>query len=195
LPNTDEELLVCIQQGEKLAFNELFSRYDGPLRARLCNIVQDGEIAEDILQEVFIRVWNKAATWEGRGSVRSWLYTIATHLAFNYLRSVRRRPELSLDEPIEQDDVEEGQSVIRQLESTIPGPAAQFEESQTRALVQNLIDDLPEARREAMYLVHCEDLSVQEAADALGVPAGTVKSRLFYGRKAIEDLLKSYLKE
>ena len=195
MPHTDEELLVCVQQGEKPAFNELFSRYDGPLRARLCKIVQDGEIAEDMLQEVFIRVWNKAATWEGRGSVRSWLYTIATHLAFNHLRSVRRRPELSLDEPIEQDDVEEGQSVIRQLESTIPGPAAQFEASQTRALVRNLIDDLPEARREAMYLVHCEDLSVQEAADALGVPAGTVKSRLFYGRKAIEDLLKSYLKE
>ena len=63
MPNTDEEALSLVQSGRKSAFNELFSRYEAPLRLRLRRIVQDQDTAEDILQEVFVRVWQKASAW------------------------------------------------------------------------------------------------------------------------------------
>ena len=194
--STDEELLSSVQNHSKSAFNELFSRYEPWVRRRLRTVLRDQDAAEDILQEVFVRVWEKASGWDGHGTARGWIYRITLNLAFNHLRARRRRSEfpLEMNVPAESDDDEDSQ-LPRYLESGIPQPPAEFESAETRGYVQELIDGLPEPKRAVMHMVHCEDLSVREVSDALGIPDGTVKSRLFYGRKAIQDRLKFFLEE
>jgi RNA polymerase sigma-70 factor (ECF subfamily) len=193
---TDDELLSRVQKRSKPAFNELFSRHEPSVRRRLRTVLRDPDAAKDVLQEVFVRVWEKASAWDGRGTARGWIYRITLNLAFNYLRDRRRLSELPLDArvPAEADDDADSQ-LPRFLESGFPEPPAAFETAETRGYVQELIDGLPAPKRAVMHMVHCEDFSVREVSEALGIPDGTVKSRLFYGRKAIEGRLKSFLEE
>ena len=153
--------------------------------------MQNPDAAEDLLQEVFVRVWTKASTWNNTGPARAWIYRIASNLALNYLRSIRRRSETSLDDTRSVvDDDEAEQEAYRQFESDVPGPDTQYERTHVLNMVRELIQNLPESKREVMQLVHSGDLSVNEAAEALGIPDGTVKSRLHYGRRAIESRLR-----
>ena len=193
---TEEELLSRVQSRSKSAFNELFSRHEPSVRSRLRTVLRDQDAAEDILQEVFVRVWEKASGWDGRGTARGWIFRITVNLAFNYLRARRRRSEfpLEMNAPPEGDDDEDSR-LPRYLESGFPEPPAEFESTEIRSYVQELIDGLPAPKRAVMHMVYCEDLSVREVSDALGITDGTVKSRLFYGRKAIEDRLRSFLEE
>ena len=196
MPESDEELLKRIQGGCKSAFDELASRFAPSLWRHINRIVRDPDVTEDVLQEVFIRLWQKASSWDGSGSARGWVMKIATNLSFNYRRSIRRRAELPLVvSNVPEDDEDEDSQLPWQLESSLPGPAAEYDVAQKRSFVHALIGELPETKREVMHLVHCEDLSVGEVAGELGIPRGTVKSRLFYGRKAIEDRLKSYIED
>ena len=107
----------------------------------------------------------------------------------NHLRTAQRRSETSLNEAFTDDDDAE-EEVYRQFESDVPGPETQYERTRVLNLVRDLIQNLPESKREVMQLVHSEDLSVNEAAATLGIPDGTVKSRLHYGRRAIESRLR-----
>ena len=189
MPESERSLLIAIQRGNKEAFDELFARYSRPLRIRISKFVQNADAAEDLLQEVFVRVWARASTWNNTGSVRAWLYRIASNLALNHLRTARRRSETSLNEAYtDNDDAEE--EVYRQFESDVPGPETQYERTHVLNVVRDLIQNLPESKREVMQLVHSEDLSIIEAAEALGIPGGTAKSRLHYGRRAIENRLR-----
>jgi RNA polymerase sigma-70 factor, ECF subfamily len=189
LPESDESLLIAIQQGNKKAFDELFARYSRPLRIRVNKFVQNADAAEDLLQEVFVRVWTKASTWNNTGPARAWLYRIASNLALNHLRAARRRSETSLNDAYTDDDDAE-EEVYRQFESDVPGPETQYERTHVLNMVRELIQNLPDSKREVLQLVHSEDLSVNETAEALGIPDGTVKSRLHYGRRAIESRLR-----
>ena len=193
---SDEELLSRVQNRSKAAFDEFFSRYEMAIRKRLLSIVRDQHAAEDILQEVFVRVWEKASSWDGSGSASGWIYRIAVNLAISFLRARHRASEYPLTNTILAADNNDNESEISMhLESGFPGPPEEFELSETRSYVQELIDGLPESKRTVMHMVHCEDLTVREVSEALDIPDGTVKSRLFYGRKAIENRLKSYLGE
>jgi len=193
---TDEELLARVKNRDKPAFNELFSRHEQWVRTRLRSVLRDPDAAEDILQEVFVRVWEKASAWDSMGAARGWIYRITMNLAFNHLRARRRRSELPLEVNVQSEGDDDAESQLpRYLESGLPEPPVAFESAETRSYIQELIDGLPESKRAVMHMVHCEDMSVREVSDALGIPDGTVKSRLFYGRKAIEDQLKSFLEE
>jgi RNA polymerase sigma-70 factor, ECF subfamily len=196
LPPSDEDLLLDVQNHSKSAFDELFSRYERSIRKRLRSILRDQDAAEDILQEAFVRVWEKASHWDGRGTASGWIYRIAVNLALSLLRGRKRHKELPLVVTVPAADDEDDESEVPSyLASVLPGPPAQLESCETRSYVQELIDQLPESKRTVMHMVHCEDLSVREVSEALDIPDGTVKSRLFYGRKAIQDRLKSYLEE
>jgi RNA polymerase sigma-70 factor (ECF subfamily) len=196
LNESDAEILRRIGLRDRQAFDALFRRYASRLRARLQRIVQDPVAVEDLLQEAFFRVWTRADRYQGRGPVAAWLYRIASNLALNHLRTARRRRELPLEAP-EADDSDEQMATLssRIAESSMPGPEAQFEQAELRREVERLVRDLPESKRDVLRLVHGQDLSVDEAAVALGVPPGTVKSRLFYGRRALEQRLRDYLED
>ena len=120
-------------------------------------------------------------------SPRSWLIRIAVNLSLNHLRASNRRREVSI---ANEDDVDEvtGYASKRALEDfTNPGPETQLIRNTEREMIRNLISNLPAEKRVVLEAIDQEDLTINETAERLGIPAGTVKSRLYYGRMAVSE--------
>ncbi len=182
----DQDLVERILERDAHAFEQLFERYEEMIRRHLMHIVRDEAMAQDLVQEVFLRVWTRAEQWNGQGPFKAWLYRIATNQALNSLRSVRRRREQPLDEPEEWADEEEGSLIPAWLvDVSALGPDASLELSEQRDQFRQLVERLPEDKREAFRLVHQMEMSIRAAADELGVPEGTVKSRLHYAKNRL----------
>jgi RNA polymerase sigma-70 factor (ECF subfamily) len=148
--------------------------------------VRNEAAAQDLVQEVFLRVWTRAEQWNGRGAFKAWLYRIATNLAFNYLRSVRRRREQPLeiaDDPGK--DEEAGLVPAWMVDASALGPDASLELAERSELFRRLVERLPTEKREVFRLVHQMEMSVRDAADELGIPEGTIKSRLHYAKERL----------
>ena len=174
---SDAQLMSRVTQGDSDAFDVLAARYEKAITLRLRDIIRDSDPARDLTQEVLLRVWTHADQWDGRGSLKGWILRIATNTALNYLRTVRRRRESPLEFSTEEQDYEADTSALR--------PEEAVELAERNRLFRRLVDDLPADKREVLRLVHEFDMEVQEVAEALGVPEGTVKSRLHYARKRL----------
>jgi RNA polymerase sigma-70 factor (ECF subfamily) len=188
----DQTLIESIQNSQAWAFDALFERYEGAIRRHLCHIVSDEPAAEDLLQETFLRVWLHAGQWNGQGAVKGWLFRIATNLALNHLRTHRRRPELPLDLPdttVDDDDLPDTPAWL--VDTASLGPEAVVEQAERGRRLQQIIQDLPEEKREMLHLVHQMEFSLREAADELGIPEGTAKSRLYYAREQVKNGLQA----
>ncbi len=181
----DRDLVERIRERDAHAFEQLFERYEEMIRRHLLHIVRDEATAQDLIQEVFLRVWTRAEQWNGQGPFKAWLYRIATNQALNCLRSMRRRREESLSVPEEWAEEEGGLVPAWLVDVSSLGPDATVELSEQRAQIRQLIDRLPEDKREAFRLVHQMELSIRAAADELGIPEGTVKSRLHYAKSCL----------
>ncbi len=180
---TDSDLAHHVQQQQAWAFDALFERHAGAIRRHLLRIVRDDHAAEDLLQEVFLRVWTRAEQWNGQGAFKGWLFRIATNLALNQLRSQRRRPQQPL-ETVEDLEGKGGSDAPAWLVDNVnPGPDQAVEASEQNIRLQQIIQDLPVDKREVFHLVHQVEMSLREAADELGIPEGTAKSRLHYARE------------
>jgi RNA polymerase sigma-70 factor (ECF subfamily) len=183
---SDGDLVARICSRDARAFEDLLARYEGRIRRHLARIVRAEAAAQDLAQEVFLRVWTHAGQWNGSGSFQAWLYRIATNLAFNHLRSVRRRREQPL--PVaEAWSEEERDDLIPAwlIDDVTPDPDAIVEQAEERALLRRLVDDLPLEKREVLHLVHDMEMTIQDAAEELGIPPGTVKSRLHYAKRTL----------
>ncbi len=180
---SDQDLLERIREQDAYAFKTLFERYEGMIHRHLVRIVHDGPAAQDLLQEVFLRVWTRAEQWNGSGSFKAWLYRIATNLALNHLRSVRRRREQPLDVRDNWDDDEDDGVPAWMMDASVLGPDRAMELTERRQLLRRLVERLPEEKREVFRLVHEMEMSMRDVADELGIPEGTVKSRLYYAKK------------
>ena len=181
---SDRELVEGVLAGDARAFETLFDRYRTPILRHLLRIAGSDAAAQDLLQEVFLRVWTRAAQWDGRGSFRAWLYRIATNLALNHLRTLRRRRETPLEVP---DDEDEEEDVVPAWMADLSalGPGAALERTEEREQVRRLVANLPDGKRAVFRLVHEMEMTVRDAAGALGIPEGTAKSRLYYARKQL----------
>jgi RNA polymerase sigma-70 factor (ECF subfamily) len=191
-PQTDQTLIESIQNQQAWAFEVLYERYDAAVRRHLGNIVGEEPAAEDLLQETFLRVWTHAGQWRGQGAVKGWLFRIATNLALNHLRTRRRRPEQPLELPdtlVDDDDLPDTPAWL--VDSASLGPEAVVEQVEQGARLQRIIQDLPDEKRELLRLVHQMELSLREAADELGIPEGTAKSRLYYAREQVKHGLQA----
>ncbi len=187
---TDDQLIRRIQARETEAFESLLARYTPMLTAHIARIVRDDAAAQDLVQEVFLRVWTRAAQWDGRGAVKGWLYRIATNLSLNHLRSVRRRPQQPLEMPAgDLSDDEESLVPGWMIDASALTPEAQLEAVEQQKLLGRLIDDLPPEKREVFRMVYDDEMDLHSVASALGVPEGTVKSRLYHSRKRLADQL------
>jgi len=183
---SDQDLAERVQAGDAQAFEALFDRYGEMIRRHLAHIVRNEAAAQDLVQEVFLRVWTRAEQWDGRGAFKAWLYRIATNLAFNYLRSVRRRREQPLeiaDDPGK--DEEAGLVPAWMVDASALGPDASLELAERSELFRRLVERLPAEKREVFRLVHQMEMSIRDAADELGIPEGTIKSRLHYAKKRL----------
>jgi RNA polymerase sigma-70 factor (ECF subfamily) len=183
--SSDGDLVELILERDAHAFETLFGRYGEMIRRHLRRITSDDAAAQDLLQEAFLRVWTRAAQWDGRGSFKAWLYRIATNLALNPLRTVRRRRELPLD--VEDDwNEDEGDLVPAWMaDASALGPDAAIEMAEEREQFRRLVHALPDEKRTVFRLVHEMEMTIRDAADELGIPEGTVKSRLHYAKKRL----------
>jgi RNA polymerase sigma-70 factor, ECF subfamily len=175
--SSDEALIRRIADGDQLAMRALFARHRVGLYRWLLRIVGDEALAEDLLSEVFLDVWRRAASFEARSSVSTWLLAIARHKA---LSARRRRTDAELDEGIA---------------ATVADPADDPEivlqkKSQAELLRQSLARLSPE-HGEVIDLVYYHGKSVKEVAGIVGVAEATVKTRMFYARKKLAELVEA----
>jgi len=175
---SDEALLAAYQvAGDRRAFDELVHRYEHELFNYLCRYLGDTTAAEDAFQATFLQVHLKCQQFESGRKVRPWLYTIATNQAIDSQRRNKRHKMASLDRPSgkESDDLH---SLLALLASRDSSPMAQMEDEERHRWVRQAVADLPEPLRIALTLIYYQGLKYREAAEALGVPVGTVKSRV-----------------
>ena len=186
---SDAILMQRIVARDQEAFAILFARYQVQVTENLRWIMRDPVAADDLTQEVFLRVWNRADQWSGQGSFRGWLFRIARNLSLNQLRTQSRRREQPLEMPSLYDEEDEEQPVPGwMIDRAALGPDVQLERAEQRRILQALIDALPEEKREIFQMVVYEDeVTLREVAERLAIPEGTVKSRLFYTRKQLAE--------
>ena len=174
--SSDTILIERIAAGDKLAMHALFARHRTPIYRWLLRFVSNETLAEDLLSEVFLDVWRQAGRFEGRSSVATWLMSIAR---FKALSARRRRTDAELDEGIESTLVDPSND-----------PETALQEKNRSELLQSALTRLTLEHREVIDLVYYHEKSVDECAKILGIPAATVKTRMFYARKKLAELVK-----
>jgi RNA polymerase sigma-70 factor, ECF subfamily len=174
---SDEELLARHQAGENGAFNELVSRYAGELYRFLARFSGNPTAADDLVQETFLQAHQSAERFDTSRRLRPWLFTIAANKARDWLRSQRRRTEVSLDADVGRDS-DESVSFAEIFEGHEGLPEDLVGEAEQRERVRWVIEQLPPALRQVLLLGYFQQLPYKDIAEIVGVPVGTVKSRL-----------------
>ena len=174
---SDEMLLEKIAKGDRTAMHTLYARHNVRVYRFVLRMLRDTATAEDLVSLVFLDVWRTASQFEGRSQVSTWLLSIAR---FKALTALRQRKH----EDIDQDDV-------MQIADQADTPEASLDRSRTSAILRACVAKLSPAHREIVSLVYYHEKSVEEVAQLVGIPASTVKTRMFYARKQLAELLKS----
>ena len=185
---SDEALIRRVVERDTTAFEELHVRFEEGMRQHLLRIVRDPHAAEDLLQEVFRRVWTRTEQYHGRGPFRAWLARVATNAALNHLRSTKRRRERPLDLPADPGTTDEDDETFFpswMVDTSALGPDVLVERIEERQALWALVDRLPEGKRQAVRAVYESELDIREAAEMLEIPEGTVRSRLHYATRAL----------
>ena len=173
---SDEMLLEGIAAGSRSAMHILYSRHNVRVYRFILRMVRDTTTAEDLVSQVFLDVWRTAGQFEGRAQVSTWLLSIARFKALTALRQRRH-------ENIDQDEVLE-------IADEADTPEVSLDRSNTSAILRACVAKLSPAHREIINLVYYHEKSVEEAGEIIGIPQSTVKTRMFYARKQLADLLK-----
>ena len=176
---SDEQLLLRYRDGhERRAFEELVHRYEKELYSYLRRYLGDPTLAEDVFQATFLQVHLKCDQFEADKKFRPWLYTVATNQAIDAQRRNKRHRMASLDRQNTGDGEQEVGSLVDLLVNKSAAPSSRMEAVEQREWIRNAVAELPESLRSAVALIYYQGLKYREAADALGIPVGTVKSRL-----------------
>ena len=176
---TDEALLAeSHQHGDARAFAELVHRYERELYSYLRRYLGNAAMAEDVFQATFLQIHLKSGQFEEGRKFRPWLYTIATNQAIDAQRRNKRHRMVSLDRRNQSDKEDDVGTLSELLVSKDAGPAAQLAADERRRWIRHAVKSLPDSLRSAVTLVYYQGLKYREAAEALSVPVGTVKSRL-----------------
>ena len=173
---SDEMLLQSIADGGRTAMHILYSRHQVRVYRFILRIVRDTTIAEDLVSQVFLDVWRTAKQFEGRSQVSTWLLSIARFKALTALRQRRF-------EDIDQDEV-------REIADESETPETSLERTTTSAILRACVAKLSPAHREIINLVYYHEKSVEEVGQIIGIPQSTVKTRMFYARKQLGELLR-----
>ncbi len=173
---SDKALLESIAEGGRTAMHTLYSRHSVRVYRFILRMVRDTTTAEDLTSQVFLDVWRTASQFQGRSQVSTWLLSIARFKALTALRQ-RRHEDIDQEEMLEIAD--EGET-----------PEACLDRSTTSAILRACVARLSPAHREIINLVYYHEKSVEEAGLIIGIPQSTVKTRMFYARKQLSDLLK-----
>jgi RNA polymerase sigma-70 factor (ECF subfamily) len=176
---SDEILLTRLREGEREVFGTLIRRYERELFGYLRRYLGDDDLADDVFQNTFVQVFLKIRQYEPGRAARPWLYAIATNQAIDALRRRNRRiADRPADIVATPDEDGEPRPLFELLPAAGDAPPEAAERSEQREQVRAAVDRLPELLRQAVLLVYFQGLKYQEAAEVLGIPVGTVKSRL-----------------
>jgi RNA polymerase sigma-70 factor (ECF subfamily) len=196
---SDDELIQRIRRRDSGAFDEAVARYGDEIRRKLYGIVRDAATADDLLQEVFLRLWTRAEQYAGAGSLGGWLGRIATNLALNHLRAARRSRQRPLRRSTAQsamDDEDDWPEPAWMIDPHARGADELADLAERREILRGLVDRLPDDKRRVFRLVREEQMGIGQVAERLGIPEGTVKSRLHYAirrlREQWEDLQEQW---
>ncbi|MDU6727507.1 MAG: sigma-70 family RNA polymerase sigma factor [Bradyrhizobium sp.] len=173
---TDDMLLESIADGDRTAMHTLYARHNVRVYRFILRIVRDTTIAEDLVSQVFLDVWRTAKQFEGRSQVSTWLLSIARFKALTALRQRRF-------EDIDQDEV-------REIADDADTPETSLERATTSAILRACVAKLSPAHREIITLIYYHEKSVEEVGQIIGIPQSTVKTRMFYSRKHLAELLR-----
>ena len=173
---SDEVLIARIAGGDRLAMQVLFVRHHVRVYRFVLRLVRNEATAEDLISEVFLDIWRQAGKFEGRSQVSTWMLSIAR---FKALSVLRKRPEEELDE-----------ETAERIEDQSDDPETTLAKKDKGALLRQCLSALSAEHREIIDLVYYHEKSVEEVAGIVGIPEATVKTRMFYARKKLSELLK-----
>jgi RNA polymerase sigma-70 factor (ECF subfamily) len=183
--------LAALQAGDRAEFAHFVETYSGQVYRLALKMLQNPQDAEDILQETFIKAYKALPNFEGRSSLSTWLYRIATNEALMFLR--KKRPvQVSVDEPLEND---EGEERPRQIIDWCCLPESELMSTEARANLDRSVEQLPESLRAVFLLRDIEGLSTRETAEVLDISESAVKTRLSRARFRLRELLSAYYAE
>ena len=177
----DQQLVERVQKGDKRAFDVLVLKYQHRIYSLVTRFIRDPDEVRDVVQEAFIKAYRALPGFRGESAFFTWLYRIAINTAKNYLVSRARRPP-GADVDIEDAEYLESAGALRDL----AGPENQLMTEQLRAVIDKAIRALPEDLRTALTLREFEGLSYEEIAEVMRCPVGTVRSRIFRAREAVD---------
>jgi RNA polymerase sigma-70 factor (ECF subfamily) len=171
----DQRLAEAVLQGDQEAFRQLLERYQRLVASVAWRYGARGEEVEDLVSEVFFKVYRNMHQYRPEHAFSTWLYRLAANHVMDHGRRMRREAARG--------------EMPQEIDDPGPGPGDRFDTSERSEVVRRCLEDLPPKYREAVFLVYIEGLSVEEASRTLGVPPGTIKSRLKRGRDALKKLI------
>jgi RNA polymerase sigma-70 factor, ECF subfamily len=174
---SDEVLIGRIASGDRLAMQVLFARHHVRVYRFVLRLVRDESVAEDLISDVFLDVWRQAGRFEGRSAVPTWLLAIAR---FKALTALRRKPDEALDD-----------ETAQAIEDQADDPEVALSKKDKSAAIRKCLMGLSAEHREIVDLVYYHEKSVEEVAVIVGIPENTVKTRMFYARKRLAELLSA----
>ncbi len=175
---SDLYLINAIATGNQAAMRTLFARHNAQVYRFVLRIVSDAGRAEDLVSEVFLEVWSQAARFEGRSQVSTWILSIAR---FKALTAISRRREAALDE-----------GAMELVEDTADTPEETVLKEDRSAQLRHCLAQMSPEHREVIDLVYYHEKSVDEVAEITRLPKNTVKTRMFYARKRLAQLLSHH---
>jgi RNA polymerase sigma-70 factor (ECF subfamily) len=186
----DVSLMLAFQRGEELAFQELVERNHARVIGLIYRFIGDATDAEDLAQEVFLRIYRARPTYKPTAKFSTWMFRITANVSLNALRSrASRRDDVSIDQMA---DVHEGPRAVPDPESRMPDQSLHQQELQTK--VQEAIQTLPEKQQIAVVLNKYEDMSYADIARTIGCSTMAVKSLLARARDNLKERLVLYLR-
>jgi RNA polymerase sigma-70 factor, ECF subfamily len=185
---TDKQLVARVQKGDSRAFDLLVLKYQHKIFGLISRYVHDADEVQDVAQEAFIKAYRALPKFRGDSAFYTWLYRIAINTAKNYLVSRSRRPPGS-DVEVADAEYYEGGAALREIET----PESALFGAELKAVVERAIHGLPEDLRTAVTLREFDGLSYEDIADIMDCPVGTVRSRIFRAREAIDIKVKEQL--
>ena len=183
--DTDKELVRRVQKGDRRAFDLLFLRYQHKIYGLVARYVRTPEDVEDVVQEAFIKAFRALPRFRGESAFYTWLYRIAVNTSKNHLVSLGRRPH-GIDLDATDTDVAEVAEALKDTED----PEGVLRRDELQAVLDGAITDLPEDLRAALTLREFDGLSYEQIATVLECPVGTVRSRIFRAREAVDERIR-----
>jgi RNA polymerase sigma-70 factor, ECF subfamily len=173
---TDEMIVERIAEGDQLAMRTLFARHQTRIYRFVLRLLKDEAAAEDVVSEVFLDVWRQAGRFEGRSTVSTWLLSMAR---FKAISAMRRRQTVELDP-----------DTMAEIPDLADDPETSLAQKSDAALLRKGLAQLSASHAEVLDLIYYHGKSVSEVADILGIPEATVKTRMFYARKNLAEIMQ-----